>query len=118
MKLSHYIICSIAFGACIFITGCASNVVLAGPNTYYVSYGPPPIWMSAEKAKAKCYRQASDWCAARDLVMVPVSSTAKDPIVGRAGSAELTFRALKPGDPDIKRANIEAPATTKQIETR
>ena len=119
MKLNAYFISFITFGLFIFITGCASNVVPAGPNnTYYVSYGPLPIWMSAAKAKAKCYLLASDWCAARDLVMVPVSIEAKDPSFGRAGSAELTFRALKSGDPDIKRANIEARNTTNQIDIR
>ncbi|HAO77575.1 MAG TPA: hypothetical protein DCQ92_01125 [Verrucomicrobia subdivision 3 bacterium] len=104
--------------ALIILTGCASNVVPAGPDTYYISYGPLPITMSAAKAKAQCYRQASAWCVARGLVMVPVSSAAQDPVVGIAGHAELTFHALKPGDPDIKRANIEAPDTTKRIETR
>ncbi len=118
MKLSHYIICTIAFGACIFITGCASNIVAAGPDTYFVSYGPLPITMSAAKAKAHCYQLASEWCKARGLVMVPVSSNEQNAIPGRAGSAELTFRALKPGDPDIKRATIEAPDTTQRIETR
>jgi hypothetical protein len=104
--------------AIILLTGCASHVVPAGPDTYYISCGPLPIWMSAAKAKANIYGQASTWCTARGLVMVPVSSAAQDPVVGIAGHAELTFHALKPGDPDIKRANIEAPDTTKRIETR
>ena len=109
MKLSRYIICFIAFAACIFITGCASSVVPAGPDTYYVSYGPLPITMSAAKAKAHCYQQASAWCQTRGLVMVPVSSDAQEAIAFRnAGHAELTFRALKPGDPAI----------TNQIELR
>jgi len=118
MKLSHHIICSFAFGACIFITGCVSNVQPAGPDTYFISCGPLPIWMSAPKAKADCYEQASAWCKARGLVMVPVTSDEQNAIPGRAGSAELTFRALKPGDPDIKRVTIEAPDTTQRIETR
>ena len=119
MKLPHYIIGPIAFGACIFITGCVSNVQSAGPDTYFVSCGPLPIWMSAAKAKADCYQQASAWCAARGLVMVPIASDEQDPIAGRKpGSAELTFRALKPGDPDIKRVNIEAPDSTERIQIR
>jgi hypothetical protein len=102
MKLSRYIICYIAFAACIFITGCASSVVPAGPDTYYVSYGPLPITMSAAKGKAHCYQQASAWCQARGLVMVPISSDAQEAIAFRnAGHADLTFRALKPGDPAI-----------------
>jgi hypothetical protein len=108
----------IPFFALVLLTGCVSQVVPAGPDTYFISYGPLPITMSAAKAKAKCYQQAAAWCTKRGLVMVPVSSAAQDPVVGIAGHAELTFHALKPGDPDIKRANIEAPDTTKRIETR
>lgn len=104
--------------ACMFATGCSSGVQPAGPNTYFISKGSLPIWMSAAGAKADCYRQANEWCVARGLVMVPISSDAKDPIPGRAGSAELTFRALTPGDPDIKRNNIEEPQTKQRIQMR
>ena len=65
--------------------------------------------MSAAKAKSHCYQQASAWCKARGLVMVPVTSDAQEAIAFRnAGHAELTFHALKPGDPAI----------TNQIEIR
>jgi hypothetical protein len=85
------------FLAPLFLTGCLSPVVTAGPNTYYVSKGPLPIWMSAAKAKAACYRKASAWCDKRGLVMVPISSDAQEPIAARKpGSAELTFVALPP----------------------
>jgi hypothetical protein len=115
MRIIHII-----FVACICLTGagCVSSVQPAGPDTYFVSKGPLPIWMSAARGKADCYQKASEWCAARGLVMVPVSSDEQNSIPGRAGSAELTFRALKPGDPDIKRATIEEPDTTQRIQTR
>lgn len=101
------------------LTGCTSAVVPAGPDTYFVSRGPLPIWASAARAKSDCYQEADAWCRKRGLVMVPVSSAAKDAIAGKEpGSAELTFRALKPGDPEIKRSNIEAPDKTKRIQIR
>ena len=78
----------------VLLAGCASPVVSAGPDTHYISYGPLPIWMSAAKAKADCYQQANAWCAARGLVMVPVSDNEVNAVFGRAGSAELTFRAV------------------------
>ena len=98
--------------------GCASSVVSAGPDTYYISVGPLAIWQSAAKAKAECYNKANNFCNKRKLVMVPIASSAQEPVVGRPGSAELTFRALKPGDPEIKRTNIEAPGKTERIELR
>jgi hypothetical protein len=103
----------------LLLTGCASPVVSAGPDTHYISYGPLPIWMSAAKAKAECYQQANAWCAARGLVMVPVSDDAQEPIAGRKpGSAELTFLSLKPGDPRIKSPNLDQPTTIQRIESR
>ncbi len=102
MILSRHIICFFTVAGCILINGCASSVVPAGPDTFFVSYGPLPVMMSAAKAEAHCYQQASAWCQARGLVMVPVSIDAQDAVAFRnAGHAELTFRALKPGDPAI-----------------
>ena len=85
----------------VLITGCMSSVTPAGPNTYYLSKGSLPIWMSAANAQADCYEQANTWCAKRGLVMVPVTSNADPSRFGHAGSAAITFRALKPGDPAI-----------------
>ena len=119
MKSALNIICySIAFTACIFITGCSTGVVAAGPDTYLISRSVSGFG-TAGAAKAAVYREASAWCAARGLVMVPVSSDAKDPVTAQhMGSAELLFRALKPGDPEIKRTNVESPDHTQRIQVR
>ncbi len=103
--------------ALFLLAGCASSVAPAGPDTYFVSYGPLPIWMSAAKAKAECYQKAGAWCAKRGLVMVPLSDNEQQTVVGRAGSAELTFRALKPNDPEIQRPHMDvvAPIERKEI---
>jgi hypothetical protein len=103
----------------LFLSACASSVMRAGPDTYYVSYGPLPVWMSAAKAKAECYEMASEWCEKLGLVMVPVSLDSQDAIAFRsAGSAELTFRALKPGDPEIQRGKIDKPDSIQRIQIR
>lgn len=81
------------------LSGCTSAVVPAGPDTYYISKGPLPFWMAAARAKADCYRSADAWCQKRGLIMVPVNSEGREPIIGRGGSAELTFRAVKPSQP-------------------
>ena len=81
--------------ALVLLNGCMSSVTPAGPGLYYISKGPLSIWSSAARAKADCYREANVWCAKRGLIMVPVTSAADDSSFGHAGSAELTFRAVK-----------------------
>lgn len=115
MKLQ---VCVFSLATCMFVTGCSSGVQPAGPDTYFISKGSLPIWMSAAGAKADCYKKANQWCVARGLVMVPISTDGQDPIPGQAGSAELTFRALPPGDPDIKRTNVEEPQVKQRIQMR
>lgn len=110
----------VVFSLCVLVllSGCVSAIVPAGPDTYYVSEGPLPITMSAAKAKAECYQTASAWCAQRGLVMVPVSADEQNTVPGRAGSAELTFLALHPGDPRIRPVNLDQPAQIERVENR
>ena len=107
-------------GACLalLVAGCSTGVVPAGPDTYMVSRSVSGF-STAGAAKAAAYREASEWCAKRGLVMVPISSDAQNPVTGqRMGHAELTFRALKPGDPEIHRANVESPNHTQRVQVR
>ncbi|HKQ40641.1 MAG TPA: hypothetical protein VJ063_21415 [Verrucomicrobiae bacterium] len=109
---------SIIFAVYVFITGCSTGVVPAGPDTYLISRSVSGFG-TAGAAKAAVYKEANAWCTARGLVMVPVSSDAKDPVIGQhMGSADLLFRALKPGDPEIKRTNVESPDHTQRIQVR
>jgi hypothetical protein len=100
------------------LTGCMTGVTPAGPDTYMIA-GAVTGFESPGIVKARLYKQANEWCAKQGLVMVPVSSDATPYELGRrAGNVELFFRALKPGDPDIKRVNPEKPDTTQRIEVR
>lgn len=104
--------------AAAFLAGCSTGVVPAGPDTYMLSV-PATGFSTAGAAKAKAYKQASEWCARRGLVMVPVSVDASGPQFGRSmGRADLVFRALKPGDPDINRPTVEKPDYTERRELR
>ena len=119
MKSLLYVIrYSLVLAVCVFTACSSSGVVPAGPDTYLISRSVSGF-STAASAKAKLYREASAWCKAQGLVMVPLSSDEKDPLAGkRMGSAELLFRALKPGDPDIQRANVESPNHTQRIQIR
>jgi hypothetical protein len=108
----------LVFSAFILLAGCSSGVVPAGPVTYMISRSVSGF-STAGAAKAAAYREASAWCSAKGLVMVPVSSDEEDPVTGQhMGHAELTFRALKPGDPEIHRTSIESPNYTQRIQVR
>lgn len=100
------------------LNSCASHVVPAGPDTYMVSATEVGLTQGG-RAKAKAYRIANEWCKKRGLVMVPIAVDQHSAeFMGRYGGAELTFRALKPGDPEIKRTNIERPDHVQRIEMR
>jgi hypothetical protein len=51
------------------------------------------------------------------MVPIAVDQHSAEPF-GRYGGAELTFRALRPGDPDIRRNNVEKPDYTQRIHMR
>lgn len=100
------------------LSSCASSVVPAGPDTYMISTTEIGLTHGG-RAKAAAYRKADEWCRKRGLVMVPiaVNQHAAQPF-GRYGGAELTFRALRPGDPEIRRSNIEKSDYTQHVEMR
>ena len=96
---------------------CTSGVIPAGPNTYIITK-QVSSFSSGASGKAQCYREASAFCAQRGLVMIPVSSDAQSAEFGKMGNAELTFRALPPGDPEIRRGSIDAPTSIQRIQYR
>lgn len=103
------------------LVGCASpKVVPAGPDTYSISIGGGMRFpRSSSGLRERAFQTASDFCAARGLVMVPVSVDQKPPMIGRStASIDLVFRALPPGDPDIRRPDIESPDVKVRIERR
>ncbi len=99
----------IVSGLCLMIAllgGCvSSDVIPAGPDTYMVSASGAGF--ATAGVREKVYKKANDFCAARGLVMVPFSFKARPGELGRhPPSADLVFRALKPGDPAIGRPEL------------
>jgi hypothetical protein len=103
------------------LVGCSfmsPEVISTGPDTYTVTSGTS-IGFSSAGVRTEVYRAANEFCAKRGLVMVPVSIDAREGELGRhPPSATLVFRALKPGDPEIKRENVEGPKTILRIQER
>mgnify|MGYP006090183661 FL=1 len=100
-----------------FLPSCGTKVIPSGPDTYSVSSSGAGF--STAGVRARVYTAANDYCNIRGLVMVPVSADIRGGVYGqRAPSADLVFRALKPGDPDIKRPNVEGPDHTLRVQNR
>lgn len=114
----HVVVRWLAMAAsALFFAGCAAEVVPAGPDTYTVAASGAGF--SSAGVRASVYKTANEFCAKRGLVMVPVSFDVKDGELGRRPpSAELVFRALRPGDPEIKRPNIEGPNFILRVQNR
>jgi len=91
-------------GLLLFLTGCVSSDIMStGPETYSVSASGAGF--ATAGVREKVYRKANEFCAKRGLVMVPVSFKSRPGELGRhPPSADLTFKALKPGDPAIANA--------------
>lgn len=85
------------------VAGCTtSRVTPVGSETYMVS--SVGAGFSTAPVRDRVFRKANEYCEGKGLVMVPTSFNATQ---GQLGSnppeATLTFMALKPGDPEIKK---------------
>lgn len=92
------------------VTGCAqSGIIPAGIDTYMVSSSG--VGYSSAGVRADVYAAANAFCEERGLVMVPMALSVKEGEAFRfPPSANLTFRALKPGDrAAVRPGDIERP---------
>ena len=118
MKPTIIILSTVAFAGICLLSGCTcSKVIAAGPDTFMVSASGAGFGTGG--VRTEVYEKANKYCAERGLVMVPVSLDARLGELGRhAPTADLVFRALKPGDPEIKRPNLESPDKIFRTQTR
>jgi hypothetical protein len=90
------------------LCGCSTGIVPTGGNTYMIGITGSTLTHETS-LKAECYKQASAFCAARNLVMVPVSTSGRDgnPVpFGKGASCELIFKAVPPGSPEAVQPTI------------
>lgn len=92
----------------LMFAGCALDprVVPTGPQTYSVSSENGLSWKgTTAEAREAVFHAANRFCAKRKLVMVPVTLDVRpSESTERLPSADLVFRALRPGDPEIARS--------------
>src|SRR5450759_285254 len=103
--------------AAAILSACAhSGVVSIGSDTYMIANSE---WgfTSGGVQKAKVMKEASDYCNSIGKQMLPISTSQNDVAWGKTPAAEVQFRCLSQGDPELKRPTLEPiPATV--IENR
>jgi hypothetical protein len=99
-----------ALALAFLIAGCAwgPRVVSAGPQTYTITAEEGLKWNAAViPPRELVFHAANKYCTKRKLVMVPISLDVRPGEMGvRLATADLVFRALPPGDPQIARSQM------------
>jgi hypothetical protein len=67
--------------------------------------------------KAKVMKEASDYCNSIGKQMLPISTSQNDVALGKTPAAEVQFRCLSQGDPELQRPTLQ-PIPTTIIENR
>ena len=119
-RLSNVVKFPLFFGATVLallLSACTTDVLPCGPDTYTITSGGAGF--SDAGVRTRVLTKANDFCTQRGLVMVPVSMDSERGVYGKkAPNATLVFRALRPGDPDIKRPNVEGPNSIVRLQVR
>lgn len=87
----------------VVLAGCGvGQVMQTSADTYSVTSSGAGF--STDGVKADVYQAANEFCAKKNLVMVEVSINTQNGALGRnPPSADLKFRCLVQGDPEINR---------------
>ena len=99
------------------LAACAhSGVVPIGPDTYMIANSE---WgfTSGGVQKAKVMQEASEYCSRIGKLMLPISTSQNDVALGKTPAAEVQFRCLSQGDPELMRPTLQ-PVPNTVIENR
>jgi hypothetical protein len=92
------VIAGLAIMACLVMSGCATTgtdgVVEIGPNTYMIGRLGGFTDFSGSAVKARLYAEAKEFCSAKNMVIVPNSSSGKDSELAQYASAEIQFKCV------------------------
>lgn len=93
------------------MTGCAMtyDVAKLGPDTYTVSTAASPARGGAAGARSMAINAASDYCRKMDREVMVTNLNGHTTNLYGAGSTDVVFRCLAPGDPDLHRPDYQQP---------
>lgn len=99
---------SLSAVAALALVGCASSgPVPIGPDTYMLAKPGDFMTVSGGTVKAELYREAGGFCQKQGKHLMPLSTSSTDASVARYASAEISFRCLVAGDPELKRPTMK-----------
>lgn len=104
--------------ATIAVTGCTSGPVLMGQDTYMMTGTGAWSWTAGAEVKGTLYQEATKFCRSEGKEFMPLHSRQNDAnMAGSWAHAELQFRCLTHGDPELARPNMQpAPDAVVKIE--
>lgn len=110
IKLSSGVLCTfLALSA-----HASSGVVPMGQDTYMISAQSFTGFSSAGSVKAEIYKEGSAYCVGLGKQFQPVNDHGVDGVPGRAlASAEVQFRCLDKGDPELNRPTMKPIANVR-----
>lgn len=89
------------------LSACSSSrPVPMGPDTFMLANTGAWSWSSGGELKAELYREADRFCHERGKQMMPVNAVSKDASFTQFAHAEIHFRCLAPGDPELARPDM------------
>lgn len=102
-NFKEFVLRRIVFVAAVVLSACGTGqLIQTGKDTYSVSSSGAGF--STDGVKADVYRAANAHCVKQSREMVEVSLKTLDGALGRnPPSADLTFKCLASGDPEIQR---------------
>ena len=92
-------------------------VLPMGKDTYMLSGTGAWSWSSGAALKGDLFREADAFCRSQDKQLMPVNTASNDGSFSRLAQAELQFRCLTEGAPELARPNFE-PVPNVRIENR
>ncbi len=105
-KLSTFSLILVLSATLFFVVGCASNsgVSPMGQNSFIVTRQAATGFSGAGTLKADAISEAEAYCRARGKVLKILSVTEAEPpyVFGNFPKAEVIFKALDPGDPELE----------------
>jgi hypothetical protein len=104
--------------ALLALTACGPPAVVPmDKGVYLVNVRNPQLGYGApEGAKTEAYQAASEFCAAKGLVVETVSLQMTDSEYGRPGSVSLQFRCVPPPKPGEENAHLTRAEAEKKLE--
>jgi hypothetical protein len=90
------------------IAGCASSPVPMGQDTYMLSDTGAWSWSSGAALKGGLFREADAFCRGQAKHLMPISAGSNDGSFSQFAHADIQFRCLREGDPELGRPTLEA----------